>query len=133
MATSDAQGKDFTWEATDKAAALKEQAGTGSGCQVIFRTDWRGAGLRACLFFLLLASLGERNGVWRAAVEEDTGMTMAKVNSRANCGSELFAGKQWQQVLERDASADGQFFYAVKSTGIYCKPSCASRGRRGSR
>ena len=38
-----------------------------------------------------------------------------------------FPGKQWQQVLERDAKADGQFVYAVKSTKIYCKPSCASR------
>ena len=38
-----------------------------------------------------------------------------------------FPGKQWQQVLERDASADGQFFYGVKSTGIFCKPSCPSR------
>jgi AraC family transcriptional regulator of adaptative response/methylated-DNA-[protein]-cysteine methyltransferase len=38
-----------------------------------------------------------------------------------------FAGKAWQQVLARDARADGQFVYAVKSTGIYCKPSCASR------
>jgi AraC family transcriptional regulator of adaptative response/methylated-DNA-[protein]-cysteine methyltransferase len=39
----------------------------------------------------------------------------------------FFPGKQWQQVLERDASADGQFFYAVKSTKVYCKPSCPSR------
>jgi len=39
----------------------------------------------------------------------------------------LFPGKQWQQVLERDSSADGQFFYAVKSTRVYCKPSCPSR------
>jgi AraC family transcriptional regulator, regulatory protein of adaptative response / methylated-DNA-[protein]-cysteine methyltransferase len=39
----------------------------------------------------------------------------------------VFSGKQWQQVLERDASADGQFFYAVKSTRIVCKPSCPSR------
>jgi AraC family transcriptional regulator of adaptative response/methylated-DNA-[protein]-cysteine methyltransferase len=39
----------------------------------------------------------------------------------------VFPGKQWQQVLERDANADGQFFYAVKSTGIFCKPSCPSR------
>jgi len=54
-------------------------------------------------------------------------MTMAKVNSRVNAVPSLFAGRQWQQVLERDASADGQFFYAVKSTGIYCKPSCPSR------
>jgi AraC family transcriptional regulator of adaptative response/methylated-DNA-[protein]-cysteine methyltransferase len=38
-----------------------------------------------------------------------------------------FPGRQWQQVLERDSSADGQFFYAVKSTKIYCKPSCPSR------
>jgi AraC family transcriptional regulator of adaptative response/methylated-DNA-[protein]-cysteine methyltransferase len=33
----------------------------------------------------------------------------------------------WQQVLSRDKSADGEFVYAVQSTGIYCKPSCASR------
>ena len=39
----------------------------------------------------------------------------------------LFPGKSWQQVLARDRSADGQFFYAVKSTKIFCKPSCASR------
>jgi AraC family transcriptional regulator of adaptative response/methylated-DNA-[protein]-cysteine methyltransferase len=39
----------------------------------------------------------------------------------------FFPGRQWQQVLERDSSADGQFFYAVKSTKIYCRPSCPSR------
>jgi AraC family transcriptional regulator of adaptative response/methylated-DNA-[protein]-cysteine methyltransferase len=39
----------------------------------------------------------------------------------------VFAGRAWQQVLARDASADGQFVYAVKSTGIYCRPSCPSR------
>jgi AraC family transcriptional regulator of adaptative response/methylated-DNA-[protein]-cysteine methyltransferase len=39
----------------------------------------------------------------------------------------FFPGRQWQQVLERDASADGQFVYAVKSTKVYCRPSCASR------
>ncbi|WP_325380905.1 methylated-DNA--[protein]-cysteine S-methyltransferase [Edaphobacter sp.] len=54
-------------------------------------------------------------------------MTMAKGNTRASTVPSFFAGKQWQQVLERDSSADGQFFYAVKSTKIYCKPSCPSR------
>jgi AraC family transcriptional regulator of adaptative response/methylated-DNA-[protein]-cysteine methyltransferase len=39
----------------------------------------------------------------------------------------VFAGRAWQQVLARDPSADGQFVYAVKSTGIYCRPSCPSR------
>jgi AraC family transcriptional regulator of adaptative response/methylated-DNA-[protein]-cysteine methyltransferase len=39
----------------------------------------------------------------------------------------FFPGRQWQQVLERDSAADGQFVYAVKSTKIYCRPSCPSR------
>ena len=39
----------------------------------------------------------------------------------------LFSGKQWQQVLARDASADGQFVYAVKTTRVYCRPGCPSR------
>jgi AraC family transcriptional regulator of adaptative response/methylated-DNA-[protein]-cysteine methyltransferase len=38
-----------------------------------------------------------------------------------------FSGKAWQQVLTRDAAADGRFVYAVKSTGVYCRPSCPSR------
>jgi AraC family transcriptional regulator of adaptative response/methylated-DNA-[protein]-cysteine methyltransferase len=53
-------------------------------------------------------------------------MTMT-MNQPKTVVPSYFPGRQWQQVLERDASADGQFFYAVKSTKIYCKPSCASR------
>ena len=34
---------------------------------------------------------------------------------------------QWQRVLARDARFDGAFVYGVKSTGIYCRPSCPSR------
>ena len=33
----------------------------------------------------------------------------------------------WQATLARDATADGTFVYAVNSTRIYCRPSCASR------
>jgi len=35
--------------------------------------------------------------------------------------------RRWSAVLARDESVDGQFFYAVKTTGIYCRPSCPSR------
>lgn len=35
--------------------------------------------------------------------------------------------QRWQAVVARDNAADGQFFYAVASTGVYCKPSCAAR------
>lgn len=34
---------------------------------------------------------------------------------------------RWHAVLERDRSADRQFVYAVRTTGIYCRPGCASR------
>lgn len=34
---------------------------------------------------------------------------------------------RWAKVQARDARADGTFFYAVKTTGVYCRPSCASR------
>jgi AraC family transcriptional regulator, regulatory protein of adaptative response / methylated-DNA-[protein]-cysteine methyltransferase len=38
--------------------------------------------------------------------------------------------KRWQSVQTRDRGADGAFVYAVRSTGIYCRPSCASRKPR---
>jgi AraC family transcriptional regulator, regulatory protein of adaptative response / methylated-DNA-[protein]-cysteine methyltransferase len=33
----------------------------------------------------------------------------------------------WQAVLKRDAAFDGKIYYGVRSTGVYCKPSCPSR------
>lgn len=38
--------------------------------------------------------------------------------------------EQWQAVAARDARFDGAFVYAVRSTGIYCRPSCPSRRPR---
>ena len=37
------------------------------------------------------------------------------------------AEERWVAVVDRDRAADGQFFYSVKTTGVYCRPSCASR------
>lgn len=34
---------------------------------------------------------------------------------------------RWAAVIARDASADGRFVYSVKTTGVYCRPSCGSR------
>jgi len=34
---------------------------------------------------------------------------------------------KWLAVVACDPRADGSFFYAVKTTGIFCRPSCASR------
>jgi AraC family transcriptional regulator of adaptative response/methylated-DNA-[protein]-cysteine methyltransferase len=37
------------------------------------------------------------------------------------------ADPRWAAVVARDAAADGTFCYAVKTTGVYCRPSCAAR------
>lgn len=37
---------------------------------------------------------------------------------------------RWQSVIGRDATADGTFVYAVRTTGVYCRPSCPSRTAR---
>jgi AraC family transcriptional regulator of adaptative response/methylated-DNA-[protein]-cysteine methyltransferase len=40
------------------------------------------------------------------------------------------ADPRWAALCTRDASVDGRFFYSVRSTGVYCKPSCAARAPR---
>jgi AraC family transcriptional regulator of adaptative response/methylated-DNA-[protein]-cysteine methyltransferase len=35
--------------------------------------------------------------------------------------------ERWQAVKRRDPAFDGTFLFAVRTTGIYCRPSCASR------
>lgn len=40
------------------------------------------------------------------------------------------ADPRWAAVATRDAQADGRFFYSVKTTGVYCRPSCAARPAR---
>jgi AraC family transcriptional regulator, regulatory protein of adaptative response / methylated-DNA-[protein]-cysteine methyltransferase len=38
--------------------------------------------------------------------------------------------ERWDAVQRRDKAADGAFYYSVKTTGVYCRPSCASRPAR---
>jgi AraC family transcriptional regulator, regulatory protein of adaptative response / methylated-DNA-[protein]-cysteine methyltransferase len=37
---------------------------------------------------------------------------------------------RWNAVVARDATHDGEFVFAVSSTGVYCRPSCAARRPR---
>ena len=50
--------------------------------------------------------------------------TTAKSTIETNAGSH---GQMWEAVRTRDSRADGRFVYAVKSTGIYCRPTCPSQ------
>ncbi len=44
--------------------------------------------------------------------------------------STLDPDRCWQALCERDARHDGQFFYGVLTTGVYCRPSCSARQPR---
>jgi AraC family transcriptional regulator, regulatory protein of adaptative response / methylated-DNA-[protein]-cysteine methyltransferase len=35
--------------------------------------------------------------------------------------------RRWDAILSRNPSAEGRFFYAVTTTGVYCRPTCPSR------
>lgn len=39
----------------------------------------------------------------------------------------LLDDPRWQAILQRSTEADGTFVYAIKTTGIYCRPTCPSR------
>src|SRR6185437_11030532 len=95
---------------------------------------------------------GEQAGVFSSqALQEDTGMQiefaaspqaahmpapqsiLATAASTRTVTPIEFSGasqgheRAWQQVLARDPKADGRFVYAVRSTNIYCRPTCPSR------
>ena len=74
----------------------------------------------------LTRDMGEDSNL-RAIAMPTNKIDPSRTKSPALAVPSLFPGRQWQQVLQRDASADGQFFFAVKSTKVYCRPSCASR------
>jgi AraC family transcriptional regulator of adaptative response/methylated-DNA-[protein]-cysteine methyltransferase len=40
------------------------------------------------------------------------------------------ADPRWAAVATRDRGADGQFVYSVRTTGVYCRPSCPARSAR---
>ena len=42
----------------------------------------------------------------------------------------VHADDRWQAVLNRDRGHDGEFVFAVSTTGIYCRPSCPARRPR---
>ena|ERR1039457_46477 len=34
---------------------------------------------------------------------------------------------RWASVVAREPNTDGPFYYSVRTTGVYCRPSCAAR------
>ncbi len=51
----------------------------------------------------------------------------ASAAMRAAPKSATEEGARWAAAVARDREADGRFYYAVRTTGVYCRPSCGSR------
>src|SRR5271157_4625058 len=54
-------------------------------------------------------------------------MTTMQTDQQHGSISAQAAARYWQATLHRDARADGAFVFAVRSTQIYCRPSCPAR------
>lgn len=59
--------------------------------------------------------------------------TLIEMNTAAN--KEILAtatmnDPRWASVVARDPAVDGKFVYSVRTTGVYCRPSCAARPAR---
>jgi AraC family transcriptional regulator, regulatory protein of adaptative response / methylated-DNA-[protein]-cysteine methyltransferase len=54
-------------------------------------------------------------------------MTMSQQTKAAGA---VESDPRWAAVTARSAAADGSFFYSVRTTGVYCRPSCGSRRPR---
>ena len=48
----------------------------------------------------------------------------------ANSEQHFWRASYWDAVAGKDRAMDGVFFYAVRTTGVYCRPSCPSRRPR---
>ena len=54
-------------------------------------------------------------------------MTRAIARSSAMARSFATDDERWRAVSNRDPASDGVFIYSVKTTGVYCRPTCPSR------
>jgi len=54
-------------------------------------------------------------------------MTFVSVRKKTEPAPFSSDDQRWDAVVRRDPSADGVFYYSVRTTGVYCRPSCAAR------
>jgi len=57
---------------------------------------------------------------------------MASMTARGDTDVANFStdDERWAAVVRRDRTADGTFYYSVRTTGVYCRPSCGARRAR---
>src|SRR5688572_13275920 len=63
-------------------------------------------------------------------MKESIVMTTSRTSPKSALDPYRSDDQRWAAVVHRDPTADGHFFYSVKTTGVYCRPSCAARRAR---
>ena len=56
-----------------------------------------------------------------------TNMTMIQEKYQNGNDADVANDPRWPRIVARDRTADGQLWYSVVTTGVYCRPSCPSR------
>ena len=46
---------------------------------------------------------------------------------KASRAGKMTDEEKWRAVMAKDPKADGKFYFSVKTTGVYCRPSCSAR------
>lgn len=54
-------------------------------------------------------------------------MTATSAKALKHVSPSVADDPRWARIVARDKTADGQFWYSVATTGVYCRPSCPSR------
>lgn len=57
----------------------------------------------------------------------DSTSPSAASSSHDGAPPDASADPRWSAVVARDREADGRFYYSVRTTGVYCRPSCGAR------
>jgi len=65
-----------------------------------------------------------------SAAGKRTDLRMNQPSMSEKRASATTSDPRWLSIVNRDRTADGQFYYSVKTTGVYCRPSCAARPPR---
>jgi AraC family transcriptional regulator of adaptative response/methylated-DNA-[protein]-cysteine methyltransferase len=64
------------------------------------------------------------------ATESLKTMPMPQTSPASQTGAIASDDLRWNAVIARDAKHDGEFVFAVSTTGVFCRPSCAARRPR---
>jgi DNA-binding transcriptional ArsR family regulator len=115
---------DISRQAVSKHLAVLEEAGW---IKIYQAGRERYGYLNKAAFYELKDWLQEYLDIDRSSLRNDHGVFLEKTGYRK--GDALTHPVMLQAMLSKDREFDGVFYNAVKTTGIFCKPSCSANPR----